>query len=236
YKHVFFDVDKTLTRSRSLIELLMKETLFKLCSTKDVVVVSGAKVDQIWKQISPDFDGKVSVLAQNGNYAVDKTGKDLWRNNLSENEKIEIMEHIGNIRLEFKELFDDIDESDLVQDRGCQITFSLVGHNAELVRKESFDPKAERRQAILKKIPFKSKTLEIKIGGTTSFDYFSRGRNKGYNISELMGHFDWKPIDSIYIGDALFPGGNDDTVIGVCDTLQVSGPDETLAAIKKMVE
>ncbi|MBI2475938.1 MAG: HAD-IIB family hydrolase [Candidatus Taylorbacteria bacterium] len=235
YKHVFFDVDKTLTRSRTLIEPQMKAALFKLCATKDVVVVSGAQIEQIWKQVGVDFSGKVFVLAQNGNYAVAKDRKDLWRNNLSEGEKREMMEHIGLIRRQFKELFVDVDEHDLVQDRGCQITFSLVGHNAELTRKERFDPKVELRTSILEKIPFSSKTLEVKIGGTTSFDYFRRGKNKGYNISQLMKFYGWKTEDSIYIGDALFSGGNDDSVIGVCDTLQVSGPEETLAAISKMI-
>jgi len=236
YKHVFFDVDKTLTRSRSLIELEMKEALFKLCSTKDVIVVSGAQIEQIWKQISRDFAGKVSVLAQNGNYAVAADGKDLWRNKLSESQKKEIMKHIGRIRRKFKKFFVDVDENDLIQDRGCQITFSLVGHSAVLERKELFDPKGEGRQAILNKIPFESRTLEVKIGGTTSFDYFIKGKNKGYNISQFMKLNSWNSRDSIYIGDALFLGGNDDSVIGVCDTLQVSGQDETLAAIKKMLE
>lgn len=236
YRHVFFDVDKTLTRSRSLIEPEMEAALFGLCSIADVVVVSGARIEQIWKQLGKNFVGKVFVLAQNGNYAVAKDGVDLWRNNLSEIEKKRIMEHIGNIRREFKELFTDVDENDLIQDRGCQITFSFVGHNAELSRKERFDPNGKRRQSILKRIPFKSKTLEVKIGGTTSFDYFSRGKNKGSNILCLMKIFGWKPEDSIYLGDALFSGGNDDTVIGVCDTLQVSGPNDTLTSIKKMLE
>ncbi len=235
YKHVFFDVDKTLTRSRTLIEPEMKENLFKLSESADVIVVSGAQIEQIWKQISKDFFGKVYLLSQNGNYAVAKDGKELWKNNLSESEKGEIMAHIAKVRQEFKELFTSVDENDLIQDRGCQITFSFVGHNAELLRKERFDPKGELRSRILAKIPFEVSTLEVKIGGTTSFDYFSRGKNKGFNILQLAKVFGWKSEDCLYVGDALFPGGNDDSVIGVCDTLQVEEPNETLTAIKKIV-
>ncbi|MES2087436.1 MAG: HAD-IIB family hydrolase [Patescibacteria group bacterium] len=235
YKHVFFDVDKTLTRSRSLIEDAMKSALMSLCTVADVTIVSGAKEEQIWKQISNDFIGKVFILAQNGNFALSVDRKDLWKNILSAEEKRQIMDHINLVRQEFKNLFVDVDENDLIQDRGCQITFSFVGHNAELTRKEKFDPTGDLRNKILKEVPFVAPTLEVKVGGTTSFDYFARGKNKGSNIKKLMELFGWKPEECLYIGDALFPGGNDDTVIGVCDTLQVQGPEQTLAAIQKMI-
>ena len=179
FKHVFFDVDQTLTRSRSLIEPSMKEALMRLALAKNVITVSGATAEQTLKQVTPDFLGNIFMLAQNGNYAKAPDQSELWRNTLSENQKKEVLEHVKNIKNLFGHLLVGADEGDLIQDRGCQISFSLLGHNANLEKKEQFDPKAERRVDVLSKIPFVSETLEIKIGGTTSFDYFERGKNKG---------------------------------------------------------
>lgn len=235
YKHVFFDVDQTLTRSRSLIEPSMKEVLEKLCNKHDVIIVSGAKEEQIWKQVTKDFVGKVYILAQNGNSATDKQGQYLWKNVLNQSQKDEIFNHIKKIKDQFGSNFKGAVEEDTIQDRGCQVSFSCIGHNANLELKEAFDPKGELRQSILRKIPFNSQTLEVKIGGTTCFDYFELGKHKGKNVSELFKKMNWNREDSVYIGDALFPGGNDESVIGVCDTLQVSNPFETQVAIRKMI-
>lgn len=235
FKHIFFDVDQTLTRSRSLIESDMKVALSALATAKDVITVSGATAEQTLKQITPDFLGKIYMLTQNGNYAKSKGQSELWRNELSSAQKQEIANHIASIRNKYRDIFSETDEADLVQDRGCQISFSLLGHNANLEKKEKFDPKGDRRAEILTDIPFASKNLEVKIGGTTCFDYFERGKNKGHNVRRLINTLGWNIADALYIGDALYPGGNDETVIGVCDTFQVKSPTDTLAAIRKMV-
>ena len=235
YKHVFFDVDNTLTRSRTLITDSMKSALVALSSVADVIIVSGANEEQIWKQITKDFLGNIYVLAQNGNSAISKNSEILWKNSLSGVQKQEIFAHIDNLRNVFPELSKNVDAEDQIQDRGCQVSFSCIGHNADLVRKEAFDPRGDRRQEMLRKVPFESKNLEVKIGGTTCFDYFELGRNKGYNIRCLFNKLNWKSDDALYFGDALFPGGNDSSVVGVCDTWSVENPQQTLAVIRKMI-
>ncbi len=157
---------------------------------------------------------------------------------LSEIEKAEILAHISKIKSHFADLIErvrKVEEEKLIEDRGCQISFSFVGHDAPLADKMKFDPTGELRLKILKTIPLVSKIVGVKVGGTTNLDYNQFGKNKGFNILEWMKYFKWKTEDVLYIGDALFPGGNDDTVLGACDTLQVSGPDETLEAIKKII-
>lgn len=238
YKHIFFDMDNTVTPSRSPIEEKMKEALVKLGEKIDVVIVSGGRETQIWAQMTDYFKDKISFMAQNGNSAYShKTGKYLWSRTLMPREKKEILEHIGKVKSRFADLIASVrkeEDDKLIEDRGCQISFSFVGHNALLPDKLKFDPTGEVRLKILNEIPLVSETVEVKLGGTTCFDYNQLGKNKGYNISEWMKHFGWKSEDVLYIGDALFPGGNDDTVLGVCDTLQVSNPDETMIAIKKI--
>lgn len=236
-KHLFFDLDNTLTRSRSLITAEMAEALRKhLAAGRDIVIVSGAVENQIFKQIGEEFRGKVYVLAQNGNKAVFKDGRSGWANVLSPKQKKEVLAHIEKIKNNFKDIFKDVkDEKDLIQDRGCQISFSLIGHNEEIGKKEAFDPGGIKRAKILNEIPFVSDGVEVKIGGTTCLDYIEKGKHKGYNVSELVKTEGWNMEDCLYFGDALYKGGNDESVIGVCPTQAVKDPAETLYFLRKLL-
>lgn len=234
FKHLFFDLDNTLTRSRSPISSEMAEVLRSLLeSGRNIVVVSGATEEQIFKQVGDGFRGNIYVLAQNGNKASLKDGKAGWSNVLSLEQKKDVFDHIKKIQEKFKDIYDDVkDKDDLVQDRGCQISFSLIGHNEDLEKKEAFDPGGHRRRAFLEKVPFLSNTMEVKIGGTTCLDYIERGKNKGFNVAELVKREGWDIGDCIYFGDALFAGGNDESVIGVCATRAVQDPAETLKCLR----
>jgi len=237
YKHVFFDMDNTLTPSRSMMTEEMSNFLQELMIEKDVVIVSGSQESQVWKQIPEFFRGKISLLVQNGNNAYSsKEGEYLWERKLTDDEKKDIFSHISKVEERYVDLIAKVrKEENLIEDRGCQISFSFVGHNAPLEDKMRFDPKGDLRAKIMLEVPLLSRQVGIKIGGTTCFDYNQIGKNKGYNVLEWMKHFSWQQVDALYVGDALFPGGNDDTMFGVCDTLQVSGHKETLAAIEKML-
>lgn len=228
YRHLFFDLDGTVTRSRSLIEDAMRKTLETLMKRgKNIIIVSGAAVSQSQTQT-----GKLPCLylGQNGNHAHDrKTQKDIWKRELLPEQKKEIFDHIASIPRDWPVK----DENDLVEDRGSQIAYSLLGHHEELPKKEAFDADFNRRRTLLKKYPFVSETVEVKIGGTTCLDYFARGKNKGFNVAELISLMKWDKDKCIYLGDALFPGGNDETVVGVIETHAVKNPIETLDFLKK---
>ncbi|MFP4539407.1 MAG: HAD-IIB family hydrolase [Candidatus Paceibacterota bacterium] len=233
YKHFFFDVDKTLTRSRSEVEPDMIKVLEELVSKGDVVAVSGAEESQIWKQLTSRFKDSIYILAQNGNYArLPGDEETLWAEELTENMREDIERHIKKVKANFPELFEKVDENDLIQDRGCQIGFSLYGHNAPVEEKEQFDPDLALRKHILLEVPFDSDEVEVKIGGTTTFDYFKKGSTKGANVDRFIKEMDWEHQDCVYVGDGLITGGNDESVIGVCDTVPVKDHKETLVLIK----
>jgi hypothetical protein len=119
-------------------------------------------------------------------------------------------------------------KEDQVEDRGSQISFSFTGHHAPIEEKKAFDPGGAIRNDILARYPL-NPLIEAKVGGTTCIDYFPKGLNKGYNIEKYIAAKGWKKSECIYIGDALFPGGNDETVIGVIPTFPVKGWRDTLA-------
>ncbi|MEK7178938.1 MAG: HAD-IIB family hydrolase [Patescibacteria group bacterium] len=232
--HIFFDLDNTLTRSRSLITPHMQKALFSLTNVVDVIIVSGAEEAQIKKQLTPIFDKALYLLAQNGNHAVHKNSELLWRHFLNETQKKEASAHIQNLKLSFKE--PDVIDEDTIQDRGCQIAYSVIGHTAPVSRKEMWDPSASKRAWGLTQNPFVSETLEVRIGGTTCFDYFEKGRNKGKNINDLLARFGWRENECLYVGDALYIGGNDETVVGVIPHQSVLNPSETLVHIQEILK
>ena len=234
---LFFDMDGTLTKSQSQIEAEMEKLVISLIeSGRDVIVVSGQTYPRIRKQVGGKLlAGRIYALAQNGNNLQDKGGVTIWNNTLTAENKAEISKHINSIRENFRDIFEGTDENDLVQDRGCQIAFSLLGHNADLSRKRRFDPDGSRRQEILKRFPLISSRVEVKIGGTTTFDYFEKDKNKGANVRQMIEKMNWKPEDCVYVGDALFEGGNDESVKDIIDTHEVNSPEDTISFINKQL-
>ncbi|OGG48740.1 hypothetical protein A3C18_00970 [Candidatus Kaiserbacteria bacterium RIFCSPHIGHO2_02_FULL_54_11b] len=235
-KHFFFDLDNTLTRSRTLMATPHQEIFKELCREKNVVVVTGGQLSQIQKQIPPSFNGEYFALSQSGNHAIGKNGGVLWSESFSAEQKAAILELIRTIH-------DDValsvkDEDDLVEDRGSQISYSLIGHHEDIDKKEAFDPGAKKRLEILSRHKEAVEQLravgaDVRPGGTTTFDFTIAGKHKGFNIIRLIEREGWKKEDCVYVGDALFPGGNDETVIGVIPTHAVRDPNETFDFVKK---
>lgn len=227
YDAVLFDMDGTLTRSKTEITPEVFYALVTLGRKVPVGIVSGATIEQIARQV-PHFAviPNALIMAQNGNDTMRTDGTTLWQNRLTDTEKQEIRAHVDAVA---RAAGSRVNEATL-EDRGCQLSYSFVGHNADIAIKETFDPDRTRRSALLSRVPFKSATLIATIGGTTCLDYTRADCTKGENVRRLMRENGWENV--LYVGDALDHGGNDATVIGVCDTRQVSGPRETLSVIR----
>ena len=218
YKYFIFDMDGTVCESRQLISKDMERKLLKLATNnKDVFIISGASEEQMEKQI-PSF--YFQFLSQSGNFTP------LWKNYLSHKEEGEIMTHIVSL-MPIKR--------GMIENRGCQISLSLTGHNAPIEKKKNFDKDQQIRKNLLKAHPFKSQTLTCRIAGTTCIDYTSKNGTKGKNIKRLIKEMGWNKNECIYFGDALYKGGNDETVIGVIKTVKVSGPQDLLKKLDKYI-
>ena len=51
--------------------------------------------------------------------------------------------------------------------------------------------------------------FSVRIGGSTSIDVTKPGIDKAYGIGKLLDLLHVSLKEMIYVGDALFPGGND---------------------------
>ena len=219
-------MDGTVTRSRTVLAPEMKGILQKLLNEGcDVITVSGQGTDAIRTQVGMG----TYFMGQNGNHTVRVADNfEMWNEKLNDVEKKEIYAHIASLPKEEVK-----DSEDLIEDRGSQIAYSVLGHHEDVAKKEAYDRGGAKRRALLTAHPFVSDTIEIKIAGTTSLDYIRKGKNKGTNIERLIHELGWDKSECVYIGDSLFPGGNDEAVLGVIDTVTVENPSDT---IQKLVE
>lgn len=213
---IFADCDNTICESRQKISPKMKKFLSKF---PNLIVVGGLNRERLEYQL----DGlKCTILAQSGN------DTPLWQNKLNIKEVAEIKKHIKS--------YDGLpNDSFFCENRGNQISYSFKGHNARIELKKKFDPDQKIRKQILKKCPFKSKTLKVTIAGTTCLDYTKKNGTKGKNIARWIKENKLNKKDCVYFGDALFKGGNDESVKGIIKTVSVVNPTDLMLKLKKYV-
>jgi phosphomannomutase len=227
YKHLFFDLDKTIAPPRQPILPEMFELLSSI--PQDIVVVSGQLGEKIAWQSNDLYAYK---LGQNGNEASDQDGNILWNTPLSDEHRQEILTHIQKLVELLPEKPNDAWNP--IEDRGAQITFSPIGNTAPVEIKMAYDPDRFKRDALLTSIPFVSEDLIVKIGGSTSLDYIHKDRHKGTNVQKLIDLKGWDKDECVYFGDGLYPGGNDEAVIGVIETIPVTDHFDTYQKLTQM--
>ena len=123
----------------------------------------------------------------------------------------------------------------LVQKK-AMVAFAALGMQVPADLKYSWDPgntrRTKLRDAIAKKLP----AYDVMMGGATSTDVTKKGVNKAYGVRWLSERLGVHPADMLYVGDALYPGGNDYVVVpsGIV-TRATKGPAETLKIIDELL-
>jgi phosphomannomutase len=123
-----------------------------------------------------------------------------------------------------------------IEDRGSQITFSALGQQTPLEEKDKWDPDYTKRKRIKAILDTFIPEFSVRIGGSTSIDVTKPGIDKAYGIGKLRELLHVSLKEMIYIGDALFVGGNDYPAerAGV-DSIPVKGADETKRVIQAII-
>jgi phosphomannomutase len=125
---------------------------------------------------------------------------------------------------------------EVIEDRGSQVTYSALGQQAPLAEKEEWDPDFAKRKKITAILETLIPEFSIRMGGATSIDVTKPGIDKAYGIGKLRDTLHLSFKEMIYIGDALFPGGNDYPAeeAGVV-SIPVKGPDDTNLVISTIL-
>jgi hydroxymethylpyrimidine pyrophosphatase-like HAD family hydrolase len=125
---------------------------------------------------------------------------------------------------------------ELIEDRGSQITYSALGQQAPLADKMKWDPNYAKRKKIKELLDMLLSGFSVRMGGATSIDVTKPGIDKAYGIKKLSSILGVSVKQMLYIGDALFPGGNDYPVEEArVATIAVRDPDDTRRVVQTII-
>ena len=241
-KLIVFDLDGTLAESKSSIDAEMGSLLDSLLHIVKVSVISGGKWSQFEKQVlahlSQDERMKnLSLLPTCGTkfYQYKSEWSLLYSEDFTEEEKAKIISSLKQVTgtPDFK-----VERTwgEMIEDRGSQITFSGLGQEAPLEEKEKWDPDFAKRQGIKALLDKLIPEFSVRLGGATSIDITKHGIDKAYGIRKLRDVLGIPIEEMIFIGDAVFPGGNDYPAkeAGAL-SIEVKDPHETKRVIEAIV-
>lgn len=251
-KLIVFDLDGTLAPSKSALTPEMSKTLTRLLAAKKVAVISGGDFKQFRKQLVGSLKCPPKLLENlflfpttaTAFYRYNKGWKIVYALSLSKTQK-------QNVRRAFKDVFAKIHYfgppklyGKALEDRGSQMSYSFLGQDvvAKLgprgVRmKEDWKAKnTPLKLQIAKLLQKQLPGLEVRAAGYTTIDITKRGIDKGYGVRQIEKHLHIPIKAMAFVGDALFPGGNDYAArkSGI-DCVSVRDPEDTQRVIEKIL-
>jgi phosphomannomutase len=233
-KLIVFDLDGTLAESKSSLDTEMGGLLHELLGIVKVAVISGGDWPQFEKQLLSNLPhdeslANLSLLPTCGTKFFQYTGD--WKKLYSEDFTAEQKEKIiSSLKKAVAEAGFKVEKvwGDVIEDRGSQITFSALGQQAPLEEKKKWDPDFSKRKKIKAILDPLIPGFSVRLGGETSVDVTKPGIDKAYGIRKLRDLLGISLQEMIFVGDALFVGGNDYPAkeAGVV-SISVRGPIET---------
>lgn len=245
YKLIVFDLDGTLAESKSPLAIEMGNLLARLLSRMPVAVMSGGSYAQFEKQLL----GGIPQGANVANLYLFPTSaaqcyawrggawQTLYDNPFTPEERTRVL---AALEESLRETGLDRPPERLwgeqIEDRGAQITWSALGQQAPVEAKKAWDPDRAKRAplqaALLRRLP----EFSARVNAGSSIDITRAGITKAYGVKKLSELLSLPIAEMLYVGDALFPGGNDDIVKETSiATHQVAGPAETATVIEEIL-
>ncbi|MDP9075948.1 MAG: HAD-IIB family hydrolase [Bacteroidota bacterium] len=214
-KLIVFDLDGTLAESKAAIDKDMAERLAALLTVAKVAIISGGDWPQFEKQVLGHLPKgsklkNLSILPTCGTkfYQYKTSWKQLYAENFTDAQKKKIVDSL-NEAVEASGYKAEKTWGETIEDRGSQVTYSALGQAAPLDEKKKYDPDFKKRDKIKQHLDKLIPEFAVNLGGATSVDVTKKGIDKKYGMHKLHKILDIKISEMIFIGDAIFPGGND---------------------------
>lgn len=251
-KLVVFDLDGTLAPTKSTIDDEMGKLIEDLLKTKKVAVIGGGKLDLFKEQFLNELkiDDKLYEnlylfpVTATSFYKWENGWKNVYTHNLTD-------EEVKNIFKAFEEALKEVDYKHpekiygiTLENRGSQVTWSALGQDvvkhlgqAGIDLKNKWrDDNTPLKLAIAKAVQKRVPNLEVHAAGHTSIDVTKKGIDKSYGLHQIEKYLNIKIEDMLFVGDAIFPGGNDYAITKTpIDYVAVKDPEETKEVIKKVL-
>jgi hypothetical protein len=238
-KLIVFDLDGTLAESKSSLDPEMSTLLGALLGTVKVAVISGGNWPQFQQQLLSNLPHderlkNLSILPTCGTkfYQYKSSWEILYSEDFTSEQKLKIISSLHKA-IELSGFKPERVWGELIEDRGSQVTFSALGQQAPLEEKKKWDPDFAKRKKMKVLLDTFIPEFSVRLGGATSVDVTKPGIDKGYGIRKLRDVLGIAITEMVFIGDALFPGGNDYPAkeAGAL-SIQVRDPDETKRVIE----
>jgi HAD superfamily hydrolase (TIGR01484 family) len=241
-KLIVFDLDGTLAESKSSLDTEMVALLHHLLGIVKVAIISGGGWPQFEKQILSNLPNDVclenlSLLPTCGTqfYQYNGDWEKIYSEDFSKDEKKKIIDALksalNTVDFKIEKIWGEV-----IEDRGSQITYSALGQQAPIKEKKEWDPDFTKRVRIREILGTLIPEFSVRLGGATSVDITKPGIDKAYGIMKLRDTLNIEIKEMIFIGDALFPGGNDYPAkeAGVV-SIKVKGPEESKRVIETII-
>ncbi len=241
-KLVIFDLDGTLAESKSALDPEMVSLLNELLQLTKVAIISGADWPQFEEQLltlplDPKGLPNLTLLPTCGTkfYVFQKVWERIYAEELEASQKEKIISAL-NVVIGILGYFPEKSWGPIIEDRGSQITYSALGQEAPLSEKSVWDPDFKKRLRMQELLADLIPEFAIRLGGSTSIDVTKLGIDKAFGVRKLARVIEIGTDEMIFIGDALFPGGNDFPIkeIGV-HSISVKSPYETKRVVEGII-
>jgi len=236
---IIFDLDGTLAESRAEITPHMAQLLSELLKSYKVSILSGASFEQLMTNVvskltNIDNLDKLILLPTCGAsfYQLENNAwNKLYSIDLSAEDKYHIIKAIKYCLNKVSFSIDQI-WGEQYQDKSTQVTFSALGNKSPKDIKMNWDADLKKRSELRELVAQLLPNFEVKIGGTTSLDITPKGIDKAFGIKKLEEYLKINKDQMLFVGDAIFPGGNDYAVkqYGV-ECILVTSPEDTMLVI-----
>lgn len=237
-----FDLDGTLAESKASLDAEMAALLSTLLVIVKAAVISGGNWPQLEKQVLSNLPHderlkNLSLLPACGTkfYKYASGWKQLYSEDFTDKEKEKIVHELKQV-IGFTGYKAEETWGEVIEDRGSQITFSALGQQAPIEAKKKWDPDFTKRKKMKTVLDHLIPEFSVRLGGTTSIDVTKPGIDKGYGIRKLRDTLGIAIDEMIFIGDALFPGGNDyPAKVAGALSIQVRDVEETKRVIETIL-
>ncbi len=249
---IVFDLDGTLTPSKSNMEPDMSRALAALLAWKKVAVIGGGSWPQFRRQFLAELSCPRAFFVNLFLFPMTATSFYRYRGGWKKIYSMKLSRaEVRHIQKAFQETFHEMNYlppaktyGRVIENRGSQVTFSALGQDVvarlgkkglllkEKWRRENTPIKLKMARLLIKKLP----QLEVRAAGFTSIDITKKGIDKAYGVRQIAKYLHTPIRKMLFVGDALFRGGNDAAAkkTGI-QCVAVRGPKDTKKIIEKLL-
>lgn len=239
-----FDLDNTLANSKRPMVPDMAERFGALTRRIDVAVITGGRyglvVSQILDVLGEETDlSRLHLMPTSGTCYRRWDGAQ-WRtvfvHELTDDQRARASTSLERRAREQGLWLDEV-WGERIEDRGSQVTFSVLGQEAPLEAKQAFDPSGEVKERLARAVASDLPDLKVHAGGYTSVDVSGKGIDKAYAVRELSELTGVEVGRIVFVGDRMTPGGNDYPAAQAgAMGVQVGSPADTLRFIDGLLQ